>query len=57
MTKKQAKRLIRYWVKTRRPEDYGQHDFATLGWSVYVTTDGKLVYMEPYKGGNYGRVF
>ena len=55
MTKKQVKRLVKQLVATRRPEDYGQHDFAMLGWSVYITTDGKLVYMEPYTGGPNGR--
>ena len=46
-TKKQAKHIANWWLRERPAKEYGhQHDAEYLGWWVYVTTAGKLVYME-----------
>ncbi len=54
MSKKEAKRTVREWLKKRAPDHYGcQEDASVIGWWAYVTSDGRIVGMWPYDGYGY----
>jgi len=54
VSKKEAKRTVRKWLRERSPDDYGRNgDAGEIGWWAYVTSEGMLVALLPFHG--YGR--